>query len=107
MNILCCEFCYIVYLIIGRVLLFIPQDTFWLIPLHCICIIICKIIYKPGLNCSIEWVDIAFACMLTLMDLLFLYTIQDVDYTSIAYLFLCAFTSISFYANTIRYKSLL
>lgn len=108
MNVLCGEICYLVLLLIGRVLLFIPEESFFLLPIHFIFIIKSKKMYKPGTNSSIQWLDICWAGILTLINAMFLDTmLNEISGVSITYLFLCSFISISFYANTIRYKSLL
>lgn len=108
MNVLCGEICYVVLLLIGRILLFVPKESFWLIPIHFIFIIKSKKMYKPGTNSSIQWLDICWAGILTLINAIFLdIMLNNISGVSISYLFLCSFISISFYANTIRYKSLL
>lgn len=92
----------------GTILLFISSASFLLIIWYISGIVICSLCYKEG-NCkSLEGKDFVLTLLLVIAFLLILsYCNIQIFAITFWYLYLATFLSLSMYANSIRFKSLM
>lgn len=108
MNVLCSMICFILFLLLGDVLMFINIRFFVLLPWFLIYLFLLKGVYKTA-NCkALEAKDFLCTLLFTVVSAALLsYLNISMSLHTYAYLYLMSFISLLVYIDDIRFKSLM